>query len=43
MFHHLVTPTLWGEKFGNVLHFALAAVFGLMTLHAAVHVFMHLV
>ena len=35
-------PTAHGERFSNVLHFLLAGAFGLMSLHAAVHILTHL-
>ncbi len=42
MLDRLTTTTPHSEKFSNVLHMVLAAAFGLMSLHAAVHVLTHL-
>lgn len=39
---HTTIAATRGETFSNVLHFALAAAFGLMSLHAAVHIITHL-
>ncbi len=42
MLDRLTTTTPRSEKFSSVLHVMLAAAFGLMNLHAAVHIITHL-
>jgi hypothetical protein len=43
MLDRLTVTNPYGEKLSNVLHFTLAAAFGLMSLHAAVHILTRLV
>jgi hypothetical protein len=43
MLDRLTVTKPHGEKLSNVLHFMLAAAFGLMSLHAAVHILAQLV
>ncbi|HEU4550309.1 MAG TPA: hypothetical protein VFS01_11470 [Rhizomicrobium sp.] len=43
MLDRLTVTNPHGEKLSSVLHFMLAAAFGLMSLHAAVHILAHLV
>lgn len=38
MLDHMIRMPARGESFSGLLHFALAAAFGLMSLHAAVHI-----
>lgn len=42
MLDHLTATTPRGEAFSNLLHFLLAAAFGLMGLHAALRILTHL-
>ena len=43
MLDRLTVTNPHGEKLSSVLHFMLAAAFGLMSWHAAVHILAHLV